>query len=80
MVGFKSRALEGLFLSVCLALKTARDVITEATLMSSKSVARISDVGRFMETVSAFQHVSGFNNNNSKNIAPFHHDNTKVTC
>lgn len=81
MIGFKTRVLEG-FLSIYPALRNCRDtreVITEATLMGSQPVTRISKVGRFMETVPVFQHVSGFNNNKSKTTALFYHDNTEIT-
>lgn len=82
MVGFKTRVLEGFFVNAS-SLENCRDteeVITEATLMASKPVAIISDVGRFKETVPVFQHVSGFNDNKSKTTALFYHDNTEVTC
>lgn len=58
MVGSKIRVLEGVFFLVnASSLENCRDtgeVITEATLMGSESVARIDNVRRFMETVPVF--------------------------
>lgn len=79
MIGLKTKAFEGFFLSTYSALETAGEVITEATLAGLKPVARISDVGRCTETVPVFQHVSSFNNNKSKTTTLFYHENTEVT-